>query len=127
MKLYKSENAPRGKGITKFSLKCDEDTEKWFNLIKILYKSNDANVVIIEGLYDNKQDIVLKIGIQNAINKEFDVATKLKELPNFIRYYCKFLCFDDIKKIIKNEQMIHSYNLCKTGKNEIGKVKILIY
>jgi serine/threonine protein kinase len=120
MKLYKSENALKGRGINKFSLKCEEDKDKYLNLVNILYKSINENAVIIKGLYDNKKDIVLKIGILPAINKEYDIASKLKEIPNFIRYYCKFLCEDDIKEIINNENMLNAYNLGKNGKNTLG-------
>jgi serine/threonine protein kinase len=127
MKLYKSDNALKDKGIGKLNLKCDEDKDKWLNLIKILYNSNDLNAVIIKGLYDNKKDIVLKVGIKNAIDKEFEIATILKEFSGFIRYYCKFLCYDDIKKIIKNEDMINAYCLCKNGKNEIGILTMNYY
>lgn len=127
MKLYKSENALKGKGINKFSLKCEEDKDKYLNLINILYKSIDENAVIIKGLYDNKKDIVLKIGIQDAINKEYTIAEKLKDLPNFIRYYCKFICQDDIKEIINNENMINAYTLCKNDKNIIGILAMNYY
>ena len=127
MKLYKSENALKGKGINKFSLKCEEDKNKYLNLINILYKSIDENAVIIKSLYDNKKDIVLKIGIQDAINKEFATGEKLKNSPNFIRYYCKFICQDDIKEIINNENMINAYTLCKNDKNIIGILAMNYY
>ncbi len=127
MKLYKSKNALKGKGITKFSLKCEEDKDKYLNLIDILYKSIDENAVIIKGLYDNKKDIVLKIGIQNAINKEYEIAEKLNNIPNFIRYYCKFICQDDIKEIINNQNMINAYTLCKNDKNIIGILAMNYY
>jgi hypothetical protein len=107
MKLYKSDNVLKGKIINKFSLKCEEDKDKYLNLINILYKCIDENAVIIKGLYDSKKDIILKIGIQDAINKEYEIVETLKDIPpNFIHYYCKFICYDDIKEIIKNENMI---------------------
>ena len=127
MKLFKSDNALIGKGITKFSLKCEEDKDKWFNLLNILYKNDNYSAVIIKGLYDNKKDIVIKVGIKESINKEYEIAEQIKELPNFIRYYCKFICFDNIRKIIKNEDMITTYYLCKNGKEEIGILTMNYY
>jgi hypothetical protein len=126
MKLLKSENALRGKGITKFSLKC-EDKDKWFNLLKILYKNDNYSAIILQGLYNNNKDIVLKVGIKEAIIKEYEIAEKLIKYPNFIRYYCKFICFDNIQKIIKNENMISTYYLCKNGNNEIGILTMNYY
>jgi serine/threonine protein kinase len=127
MKLYKSENALSGKGITKFSLKCEEDKDKWFNLLNILYKNDNYSAVIIKGLYDNKKNIVFKVGIMESINKEYDNAEKIKNYSNFIRYYCKFNCFDNIRKIIKNEDMITTYYLCKNGNEEIGILAMNYY
>lgn len=127
MRLNKSEHAIRGKGITKFSLKCDDDKDKWFNLIDILYKADNFSSVILKGLYDNRKDIVLKAGILNSIDKEFEISKELKDLPNFIRYYCKFVCFDNIKKIIKNEGLIGTYYLCKSGREQIGILAMNYY
>jgi len=126
MKLYKSDNAQRGKGINKFILKCDENNQKWFDLLNILYKSDNDNAVIIKGLYDIKKDIVLKIGIQESINKEFEIAEQLKELPNFIKYYCKFLCNDEMQQMISSED-ISTYNLCNNGNNNIGILTMNYY
>jgi hypothetical protein len=127
MKLNKSEHALGGKGISKFSLKCNEDSDKWLKLISILYFTNNFSAVIIAGLYDNHKDIVLKVGISNSIDKEFEVSKELKDMPNFIRYYCKFICMDDIKKIIKSEGLIKNYYLCKSGKEQIGILTMNYY
>ena len=43
----------------------------------------------------------------------FYIIINVKEMPNFIKYYCKFICFDNICKIIKNEDIITTYYLCK--------------
>ena len=47
IKLFKSDNALKGKGITKFSLKCEEDKDKWFNLLNILYKNDNYSAIIL--------------------------------------------------------------------------------
>jgi hypothetical protein len=127
MRLLKSENALNGGGITKFSLKCDENRDDWLNLLDILYQNDNETAIILKGIYENKKDIVLKIGIKIYIDKEFEIAEKLKELPNFMRYYCKFICFDNIHEIIKNKNMISTYNLCINGKDEIGILTMNYY
>jgi hypothetical protein len=120
MKLHKSKNALQNRIIDKFSINCDQDKDKYLHLISILYKSLNENAVVISGLYDNRIDIVLKVGLSNSINKEYEIAKKIQEQPNFIRYFCKFVCEDNIKKIIKQQNMINTYNLCKSGNEEIG-------
>jgi len=127
MELLKSEDSPFGSQINKFNLKCEEDKEKWLNLIELLYKSMDNNAIIIKGLYDNKKDIVLKVGFQEAINKEYNIADSLQEIPCFITYYCKFLCNDDILNIIKNNQMLTNYKICNNGNKPIGILIIHYY
>jgi hypothetical protein len=120
MELLKSETSQHGNQINKFNLKYDVDKDKWLNLIELLYKSMDNNAVIIKGLYDKKKDIVLKVGYQSAINKEYDIAEILKELPSFITYYCKFMCNDDIMNIINNRHMLINYKMCNDGYKPIG-------
>jgi serine/threonine protein kinase len=127
MELYKSCYAQRGNGINKFKLNCDTDKDKWLNLIKILYKNNNNNAVIIEGLYNNTKNIILKVGIQNFIEKEFAIAKELQNLPCFIRYYCIFVCNDSIMNIINNEHMISNYNLCNYGNKPIGILAMNYY
>jgi hypothetical protein len=81
----------------------------------------------MKGLYDNKKDIVLKIGFQESINKEYSIANTLKNLQNFITYYCKFLCNDDIMNIIKNENLLTNYKICNNGKKPIGIIIMNYY
>ena len=76
MKLHKSKNALQNRIINKFSINCDQDKDKYLHLISILYKSVNENAVVISGLYDNRIDIVLKVGLSNSINKEYEIAKK---------------------------------------------------
>lgn len=134
MEFLKSETCPHGNQINKFNLKCEADKDKWLNLIELLYKSMDNNAIIIKELYDKKKDIVLKVGYQSAINKEYDIAEILKDLyaddispssskskllPGFISYYCKFMCNDDIINIINNRHMLINYKMCNDGNKPI--------
>jgi serine/threonine protein kinase len=127
MKFYKSGNGIKGKGINKFSLKCEEEKDKWLNILDILYKNDAYTCAILKGLYDNKKDIVLKAGIKEAIEKEYEIAKELNNLPNFIRYYCKFICFDDLLETIKNYDLSSTYRLCEKGKNQIGILTMNYY
>jgi hypothetical protein len=127
MELFKSECVLGGGHINKFSLKREEDKEKYLNLIKILYKSSDNNAVIIHGLYNYHKDTVLKVGFYSWINKEYEISKKLQKIPNKVRYYCKFMCYDNIIKIINNEYMITNYKLCESGTNQIGILAMNYY
>ena len=51
MELLKSADAPYESIINKFSLKCDEDKEKWLNLNELLSKNLLSNTSIIVSPY----------------------------------------------------------------------------
>jgi len=120
MELNKSEFT-YGKGkLNKFMLDCKNDIEKYTLLIDVLYKSDNFNAAIIKTLFNNKKNIVLKIGFVNAIKKEYDIALQLREQTNFIRYYCIFDCNDNIINIINNEKIISNYKICNYGNEPIG-------
>lgn len=119
MELYKSDNSTSTK-IQKFILNCENDKDKLFNLIDLLYKNSNNTVIILKALYDNKKDIVIKINDLIKSNHEYNVSNELKDLSNFVKYYCSITCNDDIVNIIKNENMIREYKLCNYGNNPVG-------
>ena len=63
---------------------------------------------------------MLKFGINEAINKEYLISEQLKELPNFIRYFCIIVCNDEIKNIINEKGNIMNYKICNNGDNKVG-------
>ena len=111
----------------KYLLKCDEHHDKWFQLLKILYDTKNKDVLIIKTLYDKKKDIVLKICLNEQIDKEFEIGNQLINLPNFIRYYCKFSCNDSIINILKNENNLFNYKICSNGNQSISLLVMNYY
>jgi len=120
MELYKTEySSSRGKGkLDKVLLKC-KDTS-YYKLNKFLDISKNEKSVVINALYDNKVDIVLKFGILNFIEKEYNTSKELYELPNFIRYFCMIECNDQIKNIINHKGNILNYKMCHYGSELVG-------
>lgn len=53
-----------------------------------------------------KINIVLKFGMLESIQKEYQINLKLFELPGFIRYFCIFDCNDEVKNIIVDDDKI---------------------
>ena len=109
MELLKTEHSQskRNGKLDKVLLKCDEPN---------FYK-------LINFLYYYKIDVVLKFGILESIEKEYQINQELLSLPNFIRYFCIIKCNDDIKNIkniINNKNTISNYKMCYYGDNLIG-------
>jgi len=120
MELYKTEySSSRRKGkLDKVLLKC-KDTS-YYKLNKFLDISKNEQSVVINALYDNNVDIVLKFGILNFIEKEYNISKELYELPNFIRYFCMIECNDQIKNIINHKGNILNYKMCHYGSELVG-------
>jgi len=120
MELYKTEySSSRRKGkLDKVLLKC-KDTS-YYKLTKFLDTSHNKQSVVINALYDNNVDIVLKFGILNFIEKEYNISKELYGLPNFIRYFCMIECNDQIKNIINHKGNILNYKMCHYGSELVG-------
>ena len=122
MELIKTEySQDKGKGkrkLDKVLLNCTDTN--YYTLIDFLHESNNEQAIILNALYDNKINIVLKFGISLSIKKEYDISLALINLPNFIKYFCVFECNDDIKNIINNKETISQYKMCYYGANPVG-------
>ena len=127
MELIKTEHShSKGKGkLDKVLLKCEEPN--YYELINLLYVSNNNQTLILLALHERKINIVLKFGILESIQKEFQTSNKLLTLPNFIRYFCVIICNDDIKNIVNNSKSISNYKMCHYGKNNIGILVMKYY
>jgi hypothetical protein len=89
-------------------------------LTDFLYISQNEQAIIMKSLFSFNINIVLKFGILDSIEKEYQINQKLVNLPNFIRYFCIIICNDDIKNIINNKNTISNYKMCYYGSNPIG-------
>jgi len=117
LKTEYSENKGIGK-LDKILLKCEESN--YYKLIELLYISQNEKALILKALYECDNNIVLKFGILESIEKEYKASMELFELPNFIRYFCLIICNDDIKNIINNKNTISNYKMCHYGDNQVG-------
>ena len=120
MELIKTEySQDKGKGkLDKILLNCTD--ANYYTLINFLYESDNKQAIILNALYDNKINVVLKFGTSLSIKKEYDISLALINLPNFIKYFCVFECNDDIKNIINNKETISQYKMCYYGANPVG-------
>ena len=112
MELLKTEYS-ENKGVGKLDnvlLKCEEPN--YYKLTKLLYISLNEQAIILRALYESNINIILKFGILNGIDKEYEIIQKLFTLPNFKRYFCVIRCNDDIKNIINNKNNITNYKMC---------------
>ena len=127
MNLYKTEfSSLCGKGVLdKMLINCEN--KSYYELENFLYKSDDDKSVVIKALNKKGYDIVLKFNTVISIQKEYAFGNELAMLPNFIRFFCKIECMDNIVDIIKHEKNIKNYNICTNGQNEIGILVMKYY
>ena len=127
MELYKTEYSTAiGKGkLDKILLNCKNDS--YYKLKDFLYTSQNNQAIVLNALYQCNIDVVLKFGYIDSFIKEYDISTELNGLPNFIKYFCKIECNDDIKNIINNKDNISNYKICNYGDNKIGILVMKYY
>ena len=127
MELIKTEySQSKGNGkLDKILLKCTEPN--YYKLTEFLYTSQNQQALILKALYECSIDIVLKFGIVQSIEKEYQISMELSDLPNFIRYFCLINCNDDIKNIINNKETVSNYKICHYGTNTIGILVMKYY
>ncbi len=120
MELLKSEYSDsKGNGkLDKVLLKCKDSN--YYKLTEFLYTSQNEQALILKALYECEINVVLKFGILESIEKEYNISQELLDIPNFIRYFCLIKCNDSIKNIINNKNTISNYKMCHYGDNQIG-------
>ena len=62
-----------------------------------LNKNSDALSRVNSKYYLDCLNIVIKVGIQKSIDKDYSIGKKLQSIPGFIQYIHKVDCDDDIK------------------------------
>jgi serine/threonine protein kinase len=79
------------KETSKYYVRCREENENnqnqnsWINIIKILNLQDfDKSNKLLE-IVENYKDIVIKIGEQEAIRKEYENSTKIYNLKGFVK------------------------------------------
>ena len=120
MELLKTEYSQiKGNGkLDKVLLKCTEPN--YYKLTNFLYTSQNEQALVLNALFNCNQNVVLKFGILESIEKEYNMSKALFTLPNFIRYFCVIGCNDNIANIINNKSAISNYKMCYYGNNPIG-------
>jgi hypothetical protein len=66
------------------------NTSNWIKLDDVIQKKRDVR--IFKGLLQKTNNIVVKIGKSETIEKEFLISNKLRDIPGFIKYLCYFKC-----------------------------------
>ena len=111
--------------LDKVLLNCNESN--YYKLTEFLYTSQNYQALILKALYECDLNIVLKFGILESIQKEYNISNELINLPNFIRYFCLIECNDSIKNIINHKETIMNYKMCHYGNNLIGILVMKYY
>lgn len=109
----------------KFRLPCKdriESNEKdWLQIINKL----SANSNVLKGLLDKVKSVIVKYDEPGIILHEYSIAEELKDLPNFIKYYCNFVCKDSINAL--NKQEFISGSICKKDGDDVGFIIMPYY
>jgi hypothetical protein len=95
-------------------------TKEWLRLQEIIYKHTSGEVGIARATLDKRaKEIIVKFGPRDAIFKEYEIASQLKDIPNYMRYFCVFSCDDDAADILRRDLITKPY-VCKGNGTQIG-------
>jgi serine/threonine protein kinase len=82
------------------------NTNGWINIVKTLkmpLEDYDKSRILLAKLEHHK-DIVVKIGDDESIRREYEYAKKLYKLKGFVKFICYFECNDDFLKYPDKER-----------------------
>jgi serine/threonine protein kinase len=82
------------------------NTNGWINIVKTLkmpLEDYDKSRILLAKLEQHK-DIVVKIGDDESIRREYEYAKKLYKLKGFVKFICYFECNDDFLKYPDKER-----------------------
>lgn len=110
----------------KYKLECQSkidpenpETKEWLEIQSKLNHFGD--VKLFTGILEQKKTIIVKIGTDKLLTKEYDIGKiiDILHLPTFINFICIFSCNDNIKSIdskLNNNNNTNRKYLCrKTG------------
>lgn len=110
----------------KYNLNCkgkinddDPNTQNWLEIQESFdHQSNDFK--IFTGILEKQHNIVVKIGNYTKINSEYVLGNLLKNIPNFVDFYCHFTCYDNFNNVGKNK------SICKKKNENLTEIGVIV-
>jgi hypothetical protein len=108
----------------KFKVDCNSAIDKDVKIKDIIKNASNENVVLLEALFNSNEEIIIKVGNNiDSIKKEYEMSLSLKTIPNFIRFYCKTECNENLVDILNSPNLTH---LCKESSRKKTKVGVVL-
>jgi hypothetical protein len=106
----------------KYYVNCQEllnstgNTKEWLSKLQLLdpkylppgKKARMSEKILMQGVLEKYKEVVIKLGIVDTIENEWNIYNKLKEhkVPGVLKYYCYFHCLDDFRNIPDQPEFI---------------------
>ena len=106
------------------------ETKEWLEIQSKLKHFGD--VKLFNGILEKKKFIIVKIGTDKLLTKEYDIGKSIDtlHLPTFISFMCIFSCNDNIKSIdskLNNNNTNRKYLCRKTVRKKCIKCINLLH
>jgi len=108
--------------------KIDEEISRgrlWLQLNKLLQNIHGKGIATMIGKIETNQ-VVVKIQLNEQAQQEFNIQSKLKNLPGFIQYNCIFTCGGN-KEYIEQFSNVRQTRLCKEKGDSLGIIVMPYY
>jgi len=122
-RLYPLTSSPSKSHSYKYKLQCQEkltkdspSTKDWLQLTK-RFEHDSTNVKIFAALLEKRKHVVVKVGLNTDLKREYDVGFRLSTLMSF---HCHFNCLDTFNTIKSDG------GLCGNSKENKDNISVLV-
>lgn len=119
-----SRNAGRklgGVDSFKYKLECSSrisvdnpTTHDWLAIDRLL-SSDKSHQVLLAKLLQIHKAVVVKFGLPGEIRTDYEIGNIIKDIPNMIKYYCKFTCNDTVTNLVTQDYRLKPFICNGTG------------
>lgn len=121
--MDKSTSIPKSASV-KFKVPCKkefESDENWLIVQRVLVERHSVLIGVMR-----TRDVVIKCGSPKDIHTEYENAHKLRNCPNFIKFFCTFTCMDNLNTVPKRSFVKPPF-ICSGGPDEMGVIVMPFY
>jgi serine/threonine protein kinase len=63
---------------------------------------------ILSAILEKVDNVIIKVGDKDTIEKEYEISKRLQKIDGFIKYYCYFSCNSEFREIDINKTLCYS-------------------
>lgn len=100
-----------------------KSTMDWINVVDTLKQVSNVRDIdlqksqLLKSILDKGDQAIVKIGDRRAMQREYDMGAKFRNMKGFVKYICYFECLDDFRSYFGKQQ---PKQLCRGTGDSMG-------